>query len=194
MSTSAETPACSGVNTSPPGRGYVRRTRSLGERTIALLRFVCLRGKPDRPWRARWENWNESCREGLAVQGRAGLHDGLPRGEFQLTGMSQGLAPFYERAAFLQETDPEAFQRLLEAGDRGALNKARRRHRKHVHETLKRFKALWNVIVAPITDPSLAPTFEQLDSWGRDIQTGIDQLTDLLEARARQLEAEEDEG
>ncbi|MEE8421509.1 MAG: hypothetical protein V3S31_01890 [Dehalococcoidia bacterium] len=155
-------------------RGYVRRTRPLGERTIALLRFVSLRGEPDTPWRARREAWNESCREGWRLKDVRAFTTAFHRGEFQLTGVRQGLAPYYERAALLQQTDPEAFQKLLKAGDPGA-RKAQRRFWKRMRETLK-------------------PAIERFESWRREDQADLGRLTSVLESRARQLEADIDQG
>lgn len=119
------------------------------------------------------------------------------RDDLQLTGVRQGLAPFYERAAFLRETDREAFSALLQAGD-PAARKAERRFWRRMRETLRpvieRFETLRAVDLAAITDLSLTPASERFESWWREDQTDLGRLTGLLAARARRLEANEDRG
>ncbi len=119
--------------------GYVRRTRPLGERTLALLRFVCMASEPDTPWRERWEAWNRSRREPWRFKDARAFTTTFHRAERQLTGEAHGLAPFYDRAALLHETDRDAFRRLLEASNLAA-RKVDRRFRDRARDVVSSFR------------------------------------------------------
>lgn len=78
--------------------GWVRRSRSLRPRSLALLRFVCLDAEPDTPWRTlrdRWDLLHPEWRYRSAWAFQSDLH----RAEAALAGRRGGLDRFYDSAA-----------------------------------------------------------------------------------------------
>lgn len=101
-------------------RGWVRRTRSMGDRAIELVRFVCLQTDLDTTWRDRLTRWNERY-PGWAYKGPRAFMGALRRAERQLTE-PYGLEWFYSRE--VRELGESAAarrakrRRLMEAGRR----------------------------------------------------------------------------
>lgn len=98
------------------GRGWLRRTRPLGDRALALIRFVCLETPPGTTWRSRLEAW-DTVHPHWAYRRVRALERGFRRAEQQLTGEPFGLQWFYEPASRLNL--PELF-RAGAGGDRRA--------------------------------------------------------------------------
>jgi len=72
--------------------GWVRRTRPLGDRAIALLRFVSLQTPKDAAWRDRQSAWNEAFADrGWAFADVRAFERAFRRAEVQLTGTRNGL-------------------------------------------------------------------------------------------------------
>lgn len=77
-------------------RGWRRRTRPLGDRAAALVRFVCLENEPGTPWAELWRHWNKVHPGSVnsytdQVLFRAEFH----RIEKQVSGRKHGLSVFY---------------------------------------------------------------------------------------------------
>ncbi len=97
--------------------GFVRRTRSFADRTLALIRFVCLEAEPDSSWRARWEAWNERNPGAWSFPSPRAFTTAFQRAERNLTGRRFGLDRFYDSASNLWDEDPDEFLRRVRSGD-----------------------------------------------------------------------------
>jgi hypothetical protein len=97
-------------------RGWLQRSRPLGERALALLRFVCLETSPDSTWRQRLEGWNVSHRNWV-YSGVQAFERDFRRAEEELTGQRHALESFYNPLVRLDL--PELF-RAKGAGVKGA--------------------------------------------------------------------------
>lgn|GEM_PF-5826372 len=75
-------------------KGWVRTTRPLGERAIALVRFVCLEAEEGLTWRRRLARWNERFPEWRFKDARR-LASAFRRAEMQLTGIRGSLTTLY---------------------------------------------------------------------------------------------------
>lgn len=104
-------------------RGWLRRSRPLGERALTLLRFVCLEMPPDATWRARLEGWNLAHPSWVYSGVRAFERD-FRRAEEELTGERHALELFYNPLARLDL--PELY-RARRAGTKGARQLITRR-------------------------------------------------------------------
>lgn len=106
--------------------GFVRRTRPLDDRTIALLRFVCLESPPGTSWRKRWEAWNQRWRDRpeWRFKDTRALTTAFHRAERQLTGKTDGLAWYYNQAARLSADE---LRLLADQGDAAAARLRRKR-------------------------------------------------------------------
>lgn len=82
-------------------RGWVRRTRTLGDRSLALLRFICLEAPRDTTWRARMQGWNEAHPNWEFSNDRA-FNSAFHRAERQLTGEKFSLDWFHDSIARLE--------------------------------------------------------------------------------------------
>jgi hypothetical protein len=130
-------------------RGWVRRTRSLEDRSIALLRFVCLETPAESSWRDRMHRWNTRY-PGWAYTDARPFQSAFRRAEQQLTGEPYGLEWFYNPVVRLP--DAEARQ-LARQGDRAARAVFRRRSKK-MREAIQAARA------SGFLDP---PTGEDID-------------------------------
>jgi hypothetical protein len=104
--------------------GIVRRTRRMGERPIALLRFVCVQSKQDQSWRERWLAWNRKySRKGeWKFENLRAFHTAFQTAEKRLTGIPNGLRWYYS------STPREGMSRMLNraaGGDRNVAREAR---------------------------------------------------------------------
>lgn len=89
-------------------RKWVRRTRPLDERTLALIRFVCLEPSGT-TWRERMKNWEERHPHRKYGDVRA-FQGAFSRAALSLTGSRDGLDAFYA------SNDPDqVMQRLIRA-------------------------------------------------------------------------------
>lgn len=70
--------------------GWVRRSGHLGDRKLALVRFVCLEGTAGESWRSRFGRWNECYSQWQYAHVRAFQSD-FRRAETSLTGRRYGL-------------------------------------------------------------------------------------------------------
>ncbi len=104
-------------------RGWLRRSRPLGERALALIRFVCLETPPDVTWRSRLEAWNASNPNWAYLGVRAFERD-FRRAEEELTGERRSLESFYNPLARL---DLVELYRAKRAGTKGARQLITRR-------------------------------------------------------------------
>jgi len=106
--------------------GLVRRTRPLDDRTIALLRFVCLETPSGTSWPQRWEAWNQRWRDepGWRFKDTRALTTAFHRAERQLTGKTDGLAWYYNPAARLSADE---LRLLADQGDAAAARLRRKR-------------------------------------------------------------------
>lgn len=102
--------------------GIVRRTRPLGPRKVALLRFVCLE-MAGASWADRHEAWN-GRRLKWPVPERSAFIKEFHDAEQSLCGQAHALAWFYNAKARLTTKDLEA---LARQGDRDAERERRRR-------------------------------------------------------------------
>jgi len=75
-------------------KGWVRPTRSLESRKLALVRHVCIDSNVDATWRDRLAAWNNAHPEWSYSDVRA-LRSDFDRAEKSLTGRKWGLARFY---------------------------------------------------------------------------------------------------
>jgi len=75
--------------------GWVRRTRPLGDRKLALVRFVCLETEIGTGWEDRRKAWNEAHPE-AEYPDRWSLRSDFSKAEESLTGQRGGLARFYD--------------------------------------------------------------------------------------------------
>jgi len=72
--------------------GWARRTRPLGDRALALLRFVSLEAPKGSTWRERQAAWNEAVAgRGWEYEDVRDLERKFRRAELQLTGVRDGL-------------------------------------------------------------------------------------------------------
>jgi hypothetical protein len=78
--------------------GWIRRTRPLDERTVDLLRFVCLETPPEWTWRARLAEWDRT-RPQYPYAGVRPFESAFRRAEEALTGERRGLAWFFDRTS-----------------------------------------------------------------------------------------------
>lgn len=97
-------------------RELVRRTRLLGDRTLGLLHFVCLKAPIDASSRERSNAWNEAHPEWRYTDVRA-FTTAFHRGEEQLTGRKRGLAAFYDPVDWAFEQPWGIFTDLVNAGE-----------------------------------------------------------------------------
>jgi len=104
-------------------RGWLRRSRPLGERALTLLGFVCLETAPDSTWRQRLTAWNASHPDWTYSGVRAFERD-VRRAEEELTGEGYALEWFYNALARLDL--PELY-RARRAGTKGARQLITRR-------------------------------------------------------------------
>jgi len=75
--------------------GWVKRSRPLGDRGIALVRFVCIESKRGATWRERLDAWNSEHADSTFDKVQA-FQSAFRRAESQLTGSKYGLAWFYD--------------------------------------------------------------------------------------------------
>ncbi len=117
-------------------RGWLWRSRPLGERTLALLRFVCLETPPDSMWRQRLEVWNASHPDWVYSGVRA-FERAVRRAEEELTGEGYALEWFYNALARLDL--PELY-RARRAGTKGARQLITRRlaQMRRTNDTMRR--------------------------------------------------------
>lgn len=110
--------------------GAVRRSRPLQERSLALVRFVCLDSSLDATWRERFSEWQKRHPESRYTEVRAFYKD-FSRAEESLTGRSHGLSWFYSADARLLDgvRDSAGFAALPE--------QAKRRARRELRTTLE---------------------------------------------------------
>ena len=102
--------------------GIVRRTRPLGPRKVALLRFVCLE-MPGASWADRHDAWNVRHLK-WAIPERTAFIKEFHDAEESLCGRAHALAWFYNAKARLTTQDLKA---LARQGDRDAERECRRR-------------------------------------------------------------------
>ena len=74
--------------------GWVRRTRPLSVRNVALMRHVCLESVPGTSWRNLLKEWNRKWPDWTAKDVH-GFHAAFRRAEQELTGEAHGLEWFY---------------------------------------------------------------------------------------------------
>jgi hypothetical protein len=117
-------------------RGWLRRSRPLGERALALLRFVCLETPPESTWRRRLDAWNAS-HPNWTYSGVRAFERDLRRAEEELTGEGYALEWFYNALARLDL--PELY-RARRAGTKGARQLIARRlaQMRRTNEALRR--------------------------------------------------------
>ncbi len=100
--------------------GWVRKTRPLGERKLALIRFVCLE-TPGEPWPERFKLWNERYPEGHEWHERelSTFIATFRSGEKSLTGATYGLEMFYNAGVrwLSQQDDNRDVIAALERGE-----------------------------------------------------------------------------
>lgn len=75
--------------------GWVKRSRPLGNRGIALVHFVCIESKRGATWRERLDAWNSEHADSTFNKVQA-FQSAFRRAESQLTGSKYGLAWFYD--------------------------------------------------------------------------------------------------
>jgi hypothetical protein len=110
--------------------GWVKRSRPLGDRALALVRFVCLDADRDAKWRARLKAWN-STHPKETFDSVQPFQSAFRRAEKQLTGRKYGLAWFYDeevRAEDYSSLKPHPFYTIMTAleGHRGGGASSRR--------------------------------------------------------------------
>lgn len=103
--------------------GLVRQTRPLGDRKLALLRFVCLTASVDASWSERRQAWNEAHPDWEFQDNRA-LTTAVHDAEKSLTGERHGLAWFYDPIARLSRDELIS---LADQGNAAAIRIRRRR-------------------------------------------------------------------
>lgn len=98
--------------------GWVRPTRAMEDRKLALVRYVCLESGLDTSWRERCAGWNATHGEWTYSDVRA-MRSDFDRAERSLTGRKWGLARFYspEKKAALEKDFKD-----LNPRERRALN------------------------------------------------------------------------
>ena len=111
-------------------QGWVRSTRQLGERGLALVRFVCLETLDTASWRERMTQWNEARPEWYFKDVRA-FQAAFRRAEAQLTGHRGGLLPLYTTVDAYRERDRRWRE---EHHKRIAAGKSLREHRRQPKE------------------------------------------------------------
>lgn len=116
--------------------GYVRQTRPLKLKAVALIRLICLESAPGTTWEKRLTAWNRRHGRKQDDAGRSWKYAGVypfqrdfRRAERQLTGEAYGLEYLYNPIARL--SDEELAERYKH-GDRQALA-YRERLRKRIH-------------------------------------------------------------
>jgi len=83
-------------------KGWIRRTRPLGDRKLELVRHVCLDMDISATWRERLKAWNEkhtgawAYKDALGAADVRGLLSDFRKAEKSLTGRTRGLARFYD--------------------------------------------------------------------------------------------------
>lgn len=84
-------------------KGFLHRSRALGERNVALLRHVCIDCPPGTSAKQWLQSWNRKWKSRATWQFKdvRGLVTELHRAEAQLTGRRHGLAWFYDPHARL---------------------------------------------------------------------------------------------
>lgn len=91
--------------------GWVRPTRSLKPRKLALVRFVCLESDLADTWRERLRRWNSLHPDWAYTEARA-MQSDFHRAEKSLTGRKWGLAWYYHAdrhaAAAVRTDDPDS--------------------------------------------------------------------------------------
>lgn len=78
--------------------GWVRRTRPLSVRNVALMKHVCLESEPGTSWRNLLKEWNRKWPD-WTVKDVRGFHAAFGRAEKELTGEAYGLEWFYNLRA-----------------------------------------------------------------------------------------------
>lgn len=78
--------------------GYLRRTRAMDEKSVELVRFVCLKQPVGTPWRQRLAAWNSAYPERKYKEVRAFEKD-FSRAETSISGSPGGLDWFYDADA-----------------------------------------------------------------------------------------------
>lgn len=104
-------------------RGWVRRTRPLGDRKLALVRFICLEAEPGWSWRKRMEIWNERHHQWRVKDSRA-FEAEFRTGSYQLTGNRWALEWAFD---LIRLPAPEKMKQdmlALESADEEAFNKS----------------------------------------------------------------------
>ncbi len=117
-------------------RKWIRHTRPLEPRALAIVRFVCLEAVNEKTWRARWQAWNRTYPR-WAVPDVRQFERRFRRAERQLTGQRLGLEWYYDPLARMELDD---LIRASSAGVRGARAMFLRRQ-KELHapfESLRR--------------------------------------------------------
>lgn len=100
---------------------WIRQTRPLGDRAIALVRLVCLESADAVTWLERMRSWNEQHPENPYDDVR-NLHRDFRRAEKQLTGDEYGLERFSNPASQLAARSHQAILERVRAGDRAAVD------------------------------------------------------------------------
>ena len=111
--------------------GYVRQTRPLLPKAIALIRLICIELPPGKTWADRMKAWNKKHgrREGRYSDIYPFQRD-FRRAERQLSGEPYGLEYFYNVAANLS---PRELDELCDRGDKNALGYRDRRRTRESH-------------------------------------------------------------
>ena len=95
-----------------------------GDRSIALVRFVCLERAPTDTWQERFEAWNE-CEPEQAFASARAFHAAFRRAETQLTGKRGGLAWFFNPAVQFEYMSLSEIGERARSGDEQALEHLR---------------------------------------------------------------------
>ncbi len=118
------------------GRGWLKPTHRFSDRTLALLRFVCLECEEDWPWRKRLKKWNDEYGQRTLRTGETWAYKqewvmskDFHRAEVTLTGQKNGLAELYtSREKLEQEGQKRVARRLAELVElKGKSDDERRR-------------------------------------------------------------------
>jgi hypothetical protein len=123
--------------------GWVRRTRPLDARNVALARFICLESALGEKWSKRLEDWNERVRsrgdpDEWKFKSKRDLASQVLRIDRQLTDQALGLAWFYDRDArsrTFELMQPRDIQKLP-SGNRLRARKLREAALEPLHSAL----------------------------------------------------------
>lgn len=106
-------------------RKWLRHTRPLKPRALAIVRLVCLEAVSEKTWRARWQAWNRTYPRWSVPDVRQ-FERLFRRAELQLTGQHLGLEWYYDPLARMDFDD---LIRARWAGVRGARKMLLRRQK-----------------------------------------------------------------